>query len=105
MVVISFRIGAFKIGWFINWNHFLASLPVVTQQDPTKQQLLWQILGPIEGDDPRVVDYARRDYLVAPSTLPYNLSTDPVYRADGKKGSWIHIHGYLQRLFREERNK
>ncbi|XP_069181722.1 protein Star-like [Procambarus clarkii] len=45
-----------------------------------QDQVLARLRGPLAADDPRVLDILRRHYLTPPSTRPYNLSTDPLYK-------------------------
>lgn len=57
----------------------------------------------LPGDDPRVVAGLKRWFLDPPSTLPYNLSTNPLYLAASHMATWPFIHKNLLRLFSRER--
>lgn len=59
--------------------------------------------GPIDGADPRVVALVRENYHQQPSSLPYNLSTNPKYKAAAKQDSWGLIYAYTRTMFEGHR--
>lgn len=61
-----------------------------------------RVRGPLSGTDPRVVASVRATYLNPPSTLPYNLSTDPLYLKVKHAWGWHAIHKQLTTLFRHQ---
>lgn len=65
--------------------------------------LLVRIRGPVAWNDTDLVSLVRDLYLVPPSPLPYNLSTDPLYNRVKHFGSWGFIHKYAKKLVRDFR--
>ncbi|KAK7072740.1 hypothetical protein SK128_002640 [Halocaridina rubra] len=60
--------------------------------------------GPLQADDPELVDYLRKNYLHLPNNLPYNLKeqkpVDLVYtQYKTANPSWIFINSILEDLF------
>ncbi|XP_045611917.2 protein Star-like [Procambarus clarkii] len=45
-----------------------------------QDEVLARLRGPLVADDPRVLDILRRHYLTPPSTRPYNLSPEPLFK-------------------------
>ncbi|KAK7065241.1 hypothetical protein SK128_013242, partial [Halocaridina rubra] len=61
--------------------------------------------GPMEADDPEVLNFLREYYLREPSALPYGLATDGVYNRFKHSGNWDFIHDVIKDLFKNERGK
>ncbi|XP_042213226.1 protein Star-like [Homarus americanus] len=74
----------------------------VTLSDPSKrwQYEHWDRFR----DDPRIVDLLRQSYLQPPSSLPYNLSTNPLYINGSKSYGWLNIKTHIEALFGDQRN-
>ncbi|XP_068233845.1 protein Star-like [Palaemon carinicauda] len=62
------------------------------------------ILSSLRGNDSRILKVIQERYLVAPSSLPYNLSTDPLHIAFSKSASWRYINHYLKEIFTNQTN-
>ncbi|XP_071524461.1 uncharacterized protein [Panulirus ornatus] len=65
--------------------------------------ILESVADHLPSDDPRVLAELKQWFLDPPSTLPYNLSTNPHYLATSRMGTWPFIHKNLRQLFSEER--
>lgn len=64
---------------------------------------MWARLeGPLEADDPQVLLLLKQNYLMPPSSLPYNLS-GPLRQTGSRDFSWPWIHEQLLRLFGKQR--
>lgn len=63
------------------------------------EELVQRISGPIDGEDPLVVELVREKHLQQPSHLPYNLSTVPMYQLRKRLDSWGYIHSFVSTLF------
>ncbi|XP_069179596.1 protein Star-like [Procambarus clarkii] len=64
-----------------------------------------RLKGPLEADDPAVVQELRANFLAPPSTLPYNLTlpSDVESLSLGKSFSWGFYHHYIEHFFGAQR--
>ncbi|KAK3856132.1 hypothetical protein Pcinc_037513 [Petrolisthes cinctipes] len=69
-------------------------------EEPTSVD--WVMEG-LPASHPEVVQALSSTFLLPPSTLPYNLSTDPEYLASSQGHTWKLIHHYISKLFAGER--
>ncbi|KAK7086545.1 hypothetical protein SK128_027171 [Halocaridina rubra] len=56
--------------------------------------------GPLEYDDPYVLNILQENFMTPPSTLPYNLSDPKV--SGFKRFSWPFIHNYVKYFFQDQ---
>ncbi|MCL4146109.1 UNVERIFIED_CONTAM: hypothetical protein GTU68_035736 [Idotea baltica] len=57
------------------------------------------MIGPLDASDPRVINILQRKYLDPPSSNPYNLSTDVIYKVNKNGYTWPLIKFYTDILF------
>lgn len=58
-----------------------------------------QIQGPLEADNPEVVQILKRNYLNHPSPKPYNFSKNTLYTKGENAFSWPFIYFYTKQFF------
>ncbi|XP_069995063.1 uncharacterized protein, partial [Penaeus vannamei] len=75
-----------------------SGLQIQSSVESPNKELLFRIRGPLPWNDTELLSLIRDRYLVPPSTLPYNLSTDPLYNRVKHYGSWRFIHKQTKKL-------
>lgn len=75
-------------------------LQILSSVESPNKELSFRIQGPLPWNDTDLLSLIRDRYLVPPSPLPYNLSTDPLYNRVKHYGSWGFIHKYTKKLIR-----
>ncbi|ROT65474.1 hypothetical protein C7M84_016553 [Penaeus vannamei] len=76
----------------------VSPLSIQSSVESPNKELLFRIRGPLPWNDTELLSLIRDRYLVPPSTLPYNLSTDPLYNRVKHYGSWRFIHKQTKKL-------
>ncbi|XP_068219302.1 protein Star-like [Palaemon carinicauda] len=67
-------------------------------------EILYRIRGPLKSDDRRLIDVVKKQYILPPSLLPYNLAKPQAtdYHEHSKGDTWGHIHTFLKKVFSDE---
>ncbi|CAL4124583.1 unnamed protein product, partial [Meganyctiphanes norvegica] len=95
----------------------LASILVIHQQsmaslwDPGEEvqltMLLGQMRGPLQSEDPQLLDHLTKNFLFPPSTMPYNLTPDGEmfenYHRDSHTFGWKFLDYYIKLFFSDQK--
>ncbi|KAK4307384.1 hypothetical protein Pmani_020840 [Petrolisthes manimaculis] len=96
MCVCSFFFSLAFIVHFKHWREVFSNVEESTSVD--------LVMEGLHASHPKVIHVLRStSFLHPPSTLPYNLSTDPQYLLSQHGHTWKHIHYFLTKMFQGER--
>ncbi|KAK3856136.1 hypothetical protein Pcinc_037517 [Petrolisthes cinctipes] len=94
--VCSFFFSVAFIVHFKHWREVFSNVEESTSVD--------LVMEGLPASHPKVVQALRSTSLLhPPSTLPYNLSTDPLHLLSAHGHTWEHIHYFLTKMFQGER--